>query len=52
MEPETFKQFSAMPDEQLFGYVTEKDSSQNKHVAMHLLDIRRNEPLRRASTET
>lgn len=52
MQPETYKQFNAMPDEKLFEYVTERESSQSRHVAMHILEIRRTEPLRRAAEQS
>jgi hypothetical protein len=49
MQSETYKTFQAFPDEKLFEYVTERESSQHRHVAMHILEMRRNEPLRRAA---
>jgi hypothetical protein len=52
MQPDLYKQFSEMPDEKLFEYVIERDSSQHRHVAMHILEIRRTEPLRRAAEQS
>jgi 16S rRNA C1402 N4-methylase RsmH len=49
MNPEAYKIFKEHSDEKLFEYVTERESSQSRHVAMHILEMRRNEPLRRAA---
>jgi hypothetical protein len=49
MEPDLFKQMSVMPDEKLFEFVTERDSSQRRHVAEHILEMRRTLPLHRAA---
>lgn len=52
MNADLFKQFNEMPDEKLFEFVTEREHSQNRHVAMHILEIRRTEPLRRAAQQS
>lgn len=52
MNADLFKQFNQMPDEKLFEFVTEREHSQNRHVAMHILEIRRTEPLRRAAQQS
>lgn len=49
MEEDQFKQFEKLSDRELFDFVTEKDSSQRKWVAMHLLELRRNRELTRAA---
>ena len=38
-----------LSDRELFDFVAEKESSQRKWVAMHLLEMRRNEALTRAA---
>lgn len=52
MNVDLYKQFNQMPDEKLFEFVTEREHSQNRHVAMHILEIRRTEPLRRAAEQS
>jgi hypothetical protein len=49
VKPDIFQQFNEMPDEKLFNYVTEVESSERRHVAQHILEIRRSEPLRKAA---
>jgi hypothetical protein len=52
MDSDLFKQMNAMPDEKLFEFVTEVEHSQKRHAAMHILEIRRTEPLRRAAEQS
>jgi len=49
MTEEEYKQIDALQDRELYDYVTEKDSSQRKWVAIHLLEQRRNAALVAAS---
>jgi hypothetical protein len=49
MKEEEFKQIESLSDRELFDYVTEKDSSQRKWVAQHLLELRRNRELTQAA---
>ena len=45
MQIEDYKQLEQLTDHQLFDFVTEKESSQRRWVAMHLLELRRNRAL-------
>jgi succinate dehydrogenase flavin-adding protein (antitoxin of CptAB toxin-antitoxin module) len=49
MKEEEFKQLVNLSDRELFDYITEKDSSQRKWVAQHLLELRRNRELTQAA---
>ena len=42
MDSNDYEQLEELTDRELFDFVTEKDSSQRKWVAMHLLETRRN----------
>ncbi len=42
MESTEYEQLERLTDRELFDFVTEKESSQRKWVAMHLLEVRRN----------
>ena len=42
MDSNDYEQLEKLTDRELFDFVTEKDSSQRKWVAMHLLETRRN----------
>ena len=42
MKNEDYEQLEKLSDSELFDFITEKDSSQRKWVAMHLLEVRRN----------
>lgn len=44
-----YASFEKLSDRELFDFVTEKDNSQRKWVAMHLLELRRNQALVRAA---
>lgn len=41
MEENEYNKFVAMSERQLFDFVTEKDASQRKWVALYVLDTRR-----------
>ena len=45
MNKDEFESLEKLSDRELFDFVTEKESSQRKWVAMHLLEKRRNEVL-------
>ena len=49
MEQKDFEYLEKLSDRELFDFVTETDSSQRKHVAVHLLELRRNMELTRAA---
>ena len=49
MDDMEFEKFKKLPDSKLFDFVTEKDSSQRRHVAAHLLELCRNQELTRAA---
>lgn len=49
MTEDEYKQIDALKDRELYDFVTEKDSSQRKWVAIHLLEQRRNAALVAAS---
>lgn len=49
MNQEEFESMEKLSDRELFDFVTEKESSQRKWVAVHLLEKRRNEVLVRAA---
>ena len=42
MKNEDYEQLEKLSDSELFDFITEKDSSQRKWVAMHLLELQRN----------
>jgi hypothetical protein len=42
MEQDEYVQLQKLSDRELYDFVTEKDSSQRKWVALHLLEQRRN----------
>jgi len=52
METAIYKEFTKKSDEELFGFVIEREGSQRRHVAMHILEMRRNEPLQRAAEQS
>jgi hypothetical protein len=41
MTEKEFKEYEAMPDWKLFGFLSARDTSERKHVAIHLLELRR-----------
>jgi hypothetical protein len=45
MDSKGYEELERLSDRDLFDYVTEKDSSQRKWAAMHLLELRRNRAL-------
>ena len=45
MESSEYENLAKLSDRELYDFVTEKDSSQRKWVALHLLEQRRNEKL-------
>lgn len=49
MKKEDLEFLERLPSEKLYEFVTEKDFSERKHAALHILEMRRNEPLRRAA---
>lgn len=49
MTEDEYNQIDALQDRELYDFVTEKDSSQRKWVAIHLLEQRRNAALVAAS---
>lgn len=49
MENDEYAQFQKLSDRELYDFVTEKDSSQRKWVALHLLEQRRNAVLASAA---
>lgn len=49
MELKDFEYLEKLSDRELFDFVTETDASQRKHVAVHLLELRRNMELTRAA---
>ena len=49
MKNEDYEQLEELSDSELFDFITEKDSSQRKWVAMHLLELRRNKILTSAA---
>jgi hypothetical protein len=49
MELKDFEYLEKLSDRELFDFVTESDASQRKHVAVHLLELRRNRELTRAA---
>lgn len=49
MELEDYERLDQLTDRELFDFVTEKDSSQRKWVAMHLLEVRRNRAIASAA---
>jgi hypothetical protein len=42
MEQNEYEQLSKLSDRELYDFVTEKDGSQRKWVALHMLEQRRN----------
>ena len=49
MKNEDYENLEKLSDSELFDFVTEKDSSQRKWVAMHLLEVRRNKAIANAA---
>ena len=49
MEEHQYAQLAKISDRELYDFVTEKDSSQRKWVALHLLEERRNQRLTAAA---
>lgn len=49
MKSEDYEQLEKLSDSELFDFITEKDSSQRKWVAMHLLELRRNKAIASAA---
>ena len=49
MEASEYDSLEKLSDRELFDFVTEKDSSQRKWAAMHLLEMRRNEAMVKAA---
>lgn len=49
MEHDEYASLEKLTDRELFDFVTEKDYSQRKWVAMHLLEMRRNESMTKAA---
>ena len=49
MDKEEFDSLEKLSDHELFDFITEKDSSQRKWIAIHLLEIRRNKVLASAA---
>lgn len=49
MEKNEYEQLSKLSDRELFDFITEKDSSQRKWVATHLLELRRNRQVAQAA---
>ena len=49
MNKSEYEQLERLSDRELFDFVTEKDSSQRKWVATHLLELRRNREVTRAA---
>lgn len=45
MELKEYENLEKLSDRELFDFVTEKDSSQRKWIAQHLLELRRNREL-------
>ncbi len=49
MEQNEYEQLQRLTDRELYDFVTEKDSSQRKWVALHMLEQRRNAVLASAA---
>lgn len=49
MEQREYEQLESLSDRELYDFVTEKDSSQRKWVALHMLERRRNAVLAEAA---
>jgi hypothetical protein len=49
MNQEEYDRFNKLADRELFDFVTEKDSSDRKWLALHLLELRRNREVVAAS---
>ena len=52
MNKEEYDQYWKMPSEKLYAIITEKDSSPRKHLATHILEVRRMKPLIESSKES
>lgn len=52
MTKDEYQKLWKMPSEELYGIVTERDSSPRKHLAEHILEQRRMEPLLEASRQS
>jgi hypothetical protein len=49
VEAKEYESLEKLSDRELYDFVTEKDNSQRKWVALHLLEMRRNEALTKAA---
>ncbi|MET0331250.1 MAG: hypothetical protein ABW154_07460 [Dyella sp.] len=49
MNHKEYQYLEDLSDRELFDFVTEADSSQRKHVAVHLLELRRNQEMTRVA---
>jgi type IV secretory pathway component VirB8 len=49
MEASEYASLEKLTDRELFDFVTEKESSQRRWAAMHLLEMRRNEAMVKAA---
>jgi hypothetical protein len=49
MEKDEWDQLQALPDWQLHDFVTERESSQRRHAAQHILSMRRNKAMERVT---
>ena len=49
MEDKLYRDFQARSDRELFDFITETDASQRKWVALHLLELRRNQAIASAA---
>jgi hypothetical protein len=49
MDHKGYQYLENLSDRELFDFVTEADSSQRKHAAVHLLELRRNQEMTRAA---
>ena len=49
MKIEDYELLEKLTDSELFDFITEKDSSQRKWIAMHLLELRRNKAVTSAA---
>lgn len=49
MEDKLYRDLQARSDRELFDFITETDASQRKWVALHLLELRRNQAIASAA---
>jgi hypothetical protein len=49
MTESEYKRLENLKDWELFSYITEKEHSENRHVAEHILHLRRTDAARRAA---